>query len=389
MIAEIILKKLSGQLNREEEILFKKWLYDNDENFLTYERLEELHHAHKLLPDIDELDPNEAWKIITNSLEQNRPNKRKPIYNKSLLRYAAVFIGLGGLFFLFRSFNNEVATSIEIDSNAITLELGNGEVQILSQKGAAKILTNKGDLLGNKGNGIIDYSQNEISENDVGALEYNTIHIPNGKTFEIILSDGTVVNLNAGSSLKYPVKFIKGKNRQVSLTGEAFFDVRKNEHSPFIVASGTMAVRVLGTKFNVSSYPEDTYQSTVLVEGSVRLYETGVDYDANNSTLLSPGYKADWNASDKKMMVNKVNTELYTGWIEGKLVMKKMNFSNIIQRLQRRYDVKIINEYKELDERIFTATFETETIREVLETFKVETPFEYEIKGDEIRIYNN
>ena len=157
-------------------------------------------------------------------------------------------------------------------------------------------------------------------------------------------------------------------------------------NSPFIVTTGTLDVRVLGTKFNLTSYPEDLQQSTVLVEGSVSLYETGSSYNKDDSTLLSPGFKADWDGSDKKMVINKVNTDIYTGWIEGKLVMKKMNFSNIIQRLQRHYDVSITNEYKELNDRIFTATFEKETIEEVLETFIIETPFKYEIIGNKIKI---
>lgn len=386
MIAEIILKKLCGQLSREEEILFKKWLSENDENFLTYQRLRELHRNSVILPDINDIDPQEAWKVISTELQKSKPNKNNRFPFNALLRYAAVFVGLVVCFSLFKALQEEEITQLAPNSTEVTLELGNGEIQVLSPQGVNKVANTKVDFVGRKGNGVVNYSQNENHENDVRVLEYNTIRVPNGKTFKIVLSDGTAVNLNSGSSLKYPVKFIKGKSREVSLIGEAFFDVRENEHSPFIVTTGKMDVRVLGTKFNVTSYPEDIYQSTVLVEGSVRLYKTGERYDEDDSTLLSPGYKADWNITDKEMMVNKVNTELYTGWVEGKLAMKKMKFSTIIQRLQRHYNVKINNDYEAMNERIFTATFETETIQEVLETFKIETPFEYEIHGDSIQI---
>ena len=383
MIAEIILKKLCGQLSRKEENLFKKWLSENDENFLTYQRLKELHRNNVLLPDINDLNPQEAWEVISIELQKSKPNKNIRFSFNGLMRYAAIFVGLAVCYITYDSLQEDNIIKLAPNSTDITLELGNGEIQILSPKGTN---TNDG-LVGKKENGFVNYSKSENQENDVTTLEYNTIRVPNGKNFKVVLSDGTTVNLNSGSSLKFPVKFIKGNNREVSLIGEAFFDVRKNEHSPFIVTTGKMDVRVLGTKFNVSSYPEDTYESTVLVEGSVRLYETGVDYNEDDSTLLYPGYKADWNSTNKNMMVNKVNTELYTGWVEGKLAMRKMKFSTIIQRLQRHYNIEITNNYEALNERVFTATFETETIQEVLETFKIETSFEYEINGDKIRIF--
>ena len=385
MIAEIIIKKLRGQINIKEEILFKKWLSEGEENVLTYKRLKALHHNKNILPNIEDLDPQEAWKLLSTEIQRNKPDNTKNLQPRELLRYAACFVALIGCFYLYKTFSAEDITKTELDPSAIVLEMGDGKKQVLNEQGESTIVSTKGSILGATSDGVVDYSKHQ-SNQDVYDLEYNTIRVPNGRTFKIVLSDGTVVNLNSGSSLKYPVKFINGRNREVSLIGEAFFDVRKNERSPFIVTTGKMDVRVLGTKFNVTSYPEDVDQSTVLVEGSVRLYETGEDYDENNSTLLSPGYKADWNTLDKEMVLNKVNTDLYTSWISGKLAMKKMKFSTIIQRLQRRYNVKIVNDYGALNERVFTATFETENIQEVLETFKIETPFKYEIKGDNIRI---
>ncbi len=386
MVAKIIIKKLEGHLNKEEEIQFEKWLSENDENFLTFQRLKKIHREYLSLPDIESLDPHEAWQLILN-WQKNYEQKDSRFFQGFLLRYAAIFIGLLGIFVLYKLVNQEQLTPPQPDPTAIILELGNGERHILSQKGNSKIINPNGNLVGEKVDGTVDYSQNEINGNDIAALEYNTIHIPNGRTFKVILSDGTVVNLNSGSTLRYPVKFIGKENRQVTLTGEAFFDVHKDENSPFIVTSGALNIRVLGTKFNASSYPEDALQNTVLVEGSVRLYEFGTVYNEDDSRLLYPGDMAEWQVANKTMSIKKVNTDLYTGWIEGKLVMKKMNFSQIIQRLQRHFNVKINNEYEELNDRIFTATFVTETIEEVLETFKIETPFKYEINGNEIHIY--
>ncbi|MEH6681460.1 MAG: FecR domain-containing protein [Sediminicola sp.] len=278
----------------------------------------------------------------------------------------------------------EEQLGIAPDPTAIRLELGNGETRILSQSGSTAIVTKDGNVLGNKADGVVDYSQNNIDEDDIEV--YNKLHIPNGKTFKIVLSDGTTVNLNAGSTLEYPVKFIKGQNRKVTLIGEAFFDVKKDENSPFIVTSRSLDIRVLGTKFNVTSYPEDTDQKTVLIEGSVRLYETGGEYDGDDSTLLTPGDMASWEGTEKKISVKQVDTELYTSWMQGKLVLKGMKFKDIEKKLERHYGVSIQNKSKELGDRVFTATFDVETIEEVLNTFVSETRIDYVIENDRITI---
>ena len=385
MIAEIIIRKINGRLDRQEEILFEKWLSEKDENLQTFKRLQKLYELNVPIPSIDQLDAEKAWQLLMDAQRKQRKGVVK-FSSRTFLRYAAVFVGLMGCFFAYRLLKNEDVVVKPIDPNAITLDLGNGNTQVLTNEGALKIVNSNGEVLGEKVDGLVDYSKSKPEDETDKVLEYNTLRIPNGKTFKVVLSDGTLVHLNAGSSLRYPVQFPKDKNRKVVLIGEGFFEVTKNENSPFIVTSGGVDVRVLGTKFNVTSYPEDKRQNTVLVEGSVRVYETGSPYDTENSTLLSPGYKAEWDPEAKKMQLEKVPTELYTGWINGKLMMKEMVFSNIVKRLQRHYNVTITSEYQELNSRIFTATFEKESIKEVLETFKLETPFDYEIKGDHILI---
>ncbi|WP_158657079.1 FecR family protein [Maribacter cobaltidurans] len=385
MIADIIIRKIKGHLNQEEEILFENWLSEKDENLLTFKRLQKLHELKVPIPDIEELDAQKAWQLLLDAQRKQRKGVVR-FSSRTLLRYAAIFVGIFGCFLAYRSFKSEATVIEPIDPNSITLDLGNGNTQVLTREGTLQIVNSEGEVLGKKVDGLVDYSQSKSDDVDDSAPEYNTLRIPNGKTFKVVLSDGTLVHLNAGSSLKYPVQFQKDKNREVVLIGEGFFEVTKNESSPFIVTSGGVDVRVLGTKFNVTSYPEDKRQNTVLVEGSVRIYETGSTYDVENSTLLSPGYKAEWNPEEKNMQLEKVPTELYTGWINGKLMMKEMVFSNIVKRLQRHYNVNITSEYQELNSRVFTATFEKESIREVLETFKLETPFDYEIEGNHILI---
>lgn len=385
MIVEIILKKLKGPISEEEEIRFKKWLSEDDENFSTFQRLSNLQGKSKELRDINHLDPQNAWETIHRELRTNNPSKRTKTSYHKLMRYAAIFVGLVGISLLYRSFYMEESVEWEADPTAITLELGNGETRVLSQSGTAAITTKEGNVLGTKDDGVVDYSHNDVEADD-NALVYNTLHIPNGKTFKILLSDGTTVNLNAGSTLTYPIKFIEGQNREVTLIGEAFFHVKKNEKSPFIVSSQSLDIRVLGTQFNVSAYPGDTDEKTVLVEGSVRVYESGTDYNEDDSTLLTPGEMASWQPTDKKIDVKKVDTELHTSWMQGKLVLKGMKFKDIEKKLERRYGVNIENRNKKMEDRVFTATFDVETIEEVLSTFTTETSFDYVIENNQIII---
>ncbi|MGB3775962.1 MAG: FecR domain-containing protein [Leeuwenhoekiella sp.] len=386
MIVKIILKKLRGTLREEEEILFKKWLFENAENIKTYNRLKNLKQQNGTLPDIDDLDPNEAWKVISATLSENNNKKTFSRSNSNFWRYAATVAVIVGSFVFYNSMGFFSNSEPKVDKNAIILKVGDGHNQVLSYKGNSTIVNSDGQSLGEKSDGVIDYTE---SSNDNLKIEYTTLQIPNGKKFKIVLSDGTLVHLNSGSSLRYPSRFQNGKNREVTLTGEAYFDVKKNEREPFIVTAGSMAVRVLGTSFNVRDYPEESNQNTVLVEGAVQIYEAGSLYNKDRATLLSPGFKAEWNASLKKTRIDKVDIDLYTGWTEGKLIMKKVSFSTIIKRLERHYGVQIKNEYTDLNERTFTATFESESIDQVLETFAIETPFTYEIDIDQIRIYKS
>src|SRR5665811_1353199 len=152
-------------------------------------------------------------------------------------------------------------------------------------------------------------------------------------------------------------------------------------------ASDVYKRQVLGTKFNVTAYPEDREINTVLVEGSVSLYSSKSGYDPKKANKLEPGYKASWDRFYEKMDVEKVDTDIYTGWIDGKLVIKEMAFKNIVPKLERQYKVSIDNTYEALDNEVFTATFDIETIDEALKIFAEETPFDYEFKKDRITIY--
>src|SRR5690606_35926115 len=152
-----------------------------------------------------------------------------------------------------------------IKGNQITLQLDNGKVEVINEDDLRRILDTEGSEVGFQNGNQLNYNKGYGSEK----LIYNELNIPNGKKFNLVLSDGTKVSLNSGSSIKFPVQFLPGQNREVTLTGEAYFEVKKDSVDPFIVHVADLKVRVLGTEFNLSSYPEDKEVTAVLVQGSV------------------------------------------------------------------------------------------------------------------------
>ena len=200
------------------------------------------------------------------------------------------------------------------------------------------------------------------------------------------LSDGTTVHLNSGTTLKYPVKFIAGENRQVFLDGEAFFDVAKDKKHPFIVNADNLNVRVLGTHFNVSNYPEDAVTDVVLVEGSVGMYNVKEEFDANKNTVLKPGYKGSFNKQNNVIFTKPVITDIYTSWINGGLTFRNMTFKNIITKLERRYNVTIVNKNEKLANEKFNASFSDESIEKVMSYFNDIHGINYTIKNNQILI---
>lgn len=383
----ILAKDLAKSIFKNKEIKSEKInsLFDKNDTQQIIHRLKDVEAQNQR---------NHLLKEIDNQKKKDWEKIQKQIYPVSKLRYlkwvggvAAVFMIGIGLSYFYMAKNS--STTLEFASNTtseeITLKLANGNIQIINASGESKIIDKKGKVVGTQKGAKLNYS-NHASLSNIQELVYNELLVPYGKTFELILSDGTKVHLNSGTTLKYPVKFIKGKKRQVFLTGEAYFNVTKDKTHPFVVNANNLNVRVLGTQFNVSSYPEDGSIKTVLVEGSVALYDHNKTYNKQNVALLTPGNKAVWNKKSKQIKFKKVDTSIYTRWIKGEVVFEAVKFKNIVKKLERHYNIVIDNKNKELAEQVFTASFTVETIQEVLNSFKANYPFNYTTVGNKITI---
>ncbi|SFW73942.1 FecR family protein [Sinomicrobium oceani] len=315
-----------------------------------------------------------------------RPVPRKRKIRNNWMKAAAVFTGLITMGYVYyKNMPVAVAPGTEPGGQQITLRLPDGSIRVLEEDHNGEIRDQDGQTVGTRRGSRIHYRRDSESRGS-GEVVYHEIYIPFGKTFQLELSDGTVVNLNAGSSLKYPVHFGNTGNRAVYLDGEAYFDVRKNPAQPFVVRTGDINVQVLGTRFVVNSYKEESRIRTVLVEGSVALYKKGEVYTPEKAAMLAPGQKATWDKTQKDLSFEEVDTGLYTGWLNGKLIFNHVRFGEILRRLERYYDITIINKNKALNDEIFTAGFEGEPIENVLNAFGRSYTFEYTIAGQTITI---
>ena len=249
---------------------------------------------------------------------------------------------------------------VVLDPNKVTLQTSSGN-QIVLENLDDKLIKIDDEILIKKESKKIVFDQKK----GIKKLSYNILTVPYGKRFDVELSDGSIVYLNSGSSLKFPVQFINGMERKVYLDGEAFFNISENNKDIFKVVSNDAITEVYGTQFNVKSYKEDSFSEIILVDGSL-----GVKGLSDNQEIVSlkPGFRANVNQSNEKIEIFKVNTKIYTSWIDGRVIFRDENIDSMILKLERLYNVIITNDNKKLSDNFFNATIvvEEESIDEVM-----------------------
>lgn len=206
--------------------------------------------------------------------------------------------------------------------------------------------------------------------------------VPNGQKSNVILADGTNVWLNSGSTLSYSTD---SKNRRkVHLTGEAFFDVVKDNKNPFLVETRDYTVKVYGTQFNVRAYGDSGESETVLKEGSVSIVT-----DRNDEVKLTPGQRFCLDEK-KKYTLTEVNPDLYLSWKDNLLKINNERLQDLIIRMERWYGVKIyVEKMEQVKDLRYTLTIKTESLREMLGLMNFVTPFKYEINGENVTLNYN
>ena len=374
---DLILKYLSQNTSVEDlnQLLIELKNKENVRLFKSY--IKTNYYSLYVMNDIDRKD---IIKVIKSKIDLERKKSQRLNFIKKSFKYAAFFIIILGLGFYIKSTQQNIVVKEKIVPKAddIVLETENGEQLILEKEEKYQKIDPEINLL-QKSNQLVYDKDLKIE-----TLVFHSLKVPYGKRFDIILSDNTKVYLNSGSILRYPVKFLDNQIREVFLEGEAFFEVSEDKKNIFRVNSNRINVEVYGTKFNFKNYPEDYVSDVVLVNGSV-----GISNSENKSiTKLSPGFKGSVDKENFKVDKVKINTKIYTSWIDGQVIFRGESFNQIIKKLERLYNVTIINNNEEISEELFNASIDTENekIEDVLNYFNKIYNIEYQLFNNKIII---
>lgn len=210
------------------------------------------------------------------------------------------------------------------------------------------------------------------------AIKSATIQTPRGGQYRLTLPDGSKVWLNAESSLSYPIQF-SDSLRSITLSGEAFFDITKNQQKPFVVESGEQRVTVIGTTFNVNAYKDATATITTLATGSVRI----TNLDGTVISELKPGQQAVY--TDNKFAVKSIDPMEFTSWKDGLFVLKDVDFLTVKRQLERWYDVEFIGEPKSQDT-ISAILSRDVNLSDLLQAMQGYTTMKFRIEGRTIMV---
>lgn len=211
----------------------------------------------------------------------------------------------------------------------------------------------------------------QLDSNSSQHYALQEITSPSGIRSQVLLPDGTKVWLNAESTLKFQVPF-QGENRNVDLQGEAFFDVVKDQGKPFVVQTGKVKIKVLGTRFNCKSYAEDENVQVALEEGKIALNIAGSS--GSSEKILHPGEFAVVGKSNLQATITSEEIDKYIAWHTGKLVFSNSPMSEVAQMLERWYGIDVVVRDQEIMNYRFTTTFENESLFQVIELLGLSSP---------------
>ena len=198
-----------------------------------------------------------------------------------------------------------------------------------------------------------------------------------GNTTRLTLGDGTIVELNSGSSICYPLHF-NGKNRTVVLNGEAYFEVTKDEKHPFIVEAERMKIKVLGTHFNVKSYENESKLVATLIEGQISVDLDYQNHSANKSIILQPNEQIVFDKNTDEINVSQVNADLYASWKDGQCFFENEKLVDIAKILERQFGIKISITSANLKNQLFSGFFtKEEGLFHILNSFKKNRNLDY------------
>jgi len=376
---EIIWKKINHKLTEEEELFLSQWLNESPSHQQYFDKASRYFDEGSAFTG-HKTDTDQAWKKLKNKALKRRSTKPAWIQYLSVAAVISVIIIL--LFPTHKPENDNLAinrtTIIKPGNSKAVLILNDGSVHDLTTS-KHLVLTESGADIKVEGNKLLYTEEEDVSK----SIKYNTLIIPRGGEFFLQLSDGTKVWLNSETTLRYPVQFI-GEERKVELTGEAFFEVARNEKVPFLVESGDQTVKVLGTEFNISSYKENSLISTTLVKGSVEVF---IKNKPDKRQTLVQNEQITISKIDGQISKQKVNPYQYIAWKDGRFVFDDQNLCEIMKTLSKWYNVDVVFAREELKNFRFTGNLERYSdFGEVLKKIQKTNEVEFTIENKQITI---
>jgi len=377
-IEKIIFKFFDNHASLSELDFLLHWI-SNEKNYLQYQEYIAINNLTNIA-----LNNKDQEKIIQEINSRIISDKNKKI-RKKIYKYfgvAAIAICFFSTIMFLDFLKNDTESLKIIDPSKISLTTSDGEIIDLENLDDQQTKINKNTLVNQNANTL--YYKNDPTSKEI---KYNELKVPYGKVFNIELSDGTLVYLNSGTTLRFPINFLQGLDREVFIEGEAFFEVTKSKLSQFKVSSNNTSVNVYGTKFNFKHFPEDNFSEVILTEGSLGVSKTSFEND-EEITIIKPGEKAKVLFDEDKIERSRVNAKLYTSWINGRVAFRNESLPNLIQKLERIYNVIIINNNNDITDKKFSATilYKEESINEVLSYLSQVYGLEYQILDNKILI---
>lgn len=355
---------LSDQLSEEEVKEFRRLLATEDP------QIPEAIHQMLLDKEIKGLAPaGREQFLLERILSETSRSQEAPvrkIYRLKWVAAALLFLAAGAAWYGIAHQRRDLSTAaprsaarqdIAPGHNGAILTLSNGKEIILDSAGNGQVASD-GQVKVLKKEGEISY------EGKAAEIVYNNVSTPRGRQWQLTLSDGTKVWLNAESSIRYPVNFT-GNERVVEITGEAYFEVTRNETNPFIVKTPEQEVKVLGTHFDVNAYGDEPVFRTTLLEGSVKVTTGG------HSAVIRPGEQAINNYTAGELKVQKTDVNDVLAWINGRFKFDHSDIRTVMRQLARWYDVEVEYQGHLPDYEFAGGTFRSNNLSEVLHVLEL------------------
>ena len=375
-IIRLILGHWAGKLSEPEKKELDNWLAQSEKHRIYFQKWCDDERQNELLSKIGCYDPGEGWQQVVRKRNMRR-NRRW-----WLVAAASVAILFGGL------------AVYRYSKIPVSLPLASEETSIYPGKRMARLITPSGEAV------LLDtLRQTEIQQmklhNDEGRVViqaacgdangdqpvYHSLEVPRGGEFSFLLPDSTTVFLNAGSRLRFPDRFVPGSERIVYLSGEAYFDVKRDPRSPFLVCLEHSAVKVTGTSFNVKAYSDDTNETTTLISGTVSM---GIG-TTEQWIVLKPGEQGYYDVTRKTLSQQTVDVSYYTAWKDGVFAFYRQPLEEVMKTLGCWYLFDTHYQNEALKSILYTGKINRHaSIREVLHTFELMDELTFDIKGKEV-----